>query len=58
MILSQLNIKEVYDRLEALEKDMILKGNKYELNEIKKNSIIRRKRERHKFQNGSKSTIF
>ena len=41
IILSQLNIKEVYERIETLEKDMNKKANNYEINEIKeKQSII------------------
>ena len=35
IILSQLNIKEVYERLDALEKDLNKKGNKFEINELK-----------------------
>ena len=35
IILSQLNIKEVYERLDNIEKDLIKKGTKYEINELK-----------------------
>ena len=33
-ILGQMNIKEIYDRLDTLEKDLFKKSNKYETNEI------------------------
>ena len=35
IILSELNIKEVYERLDALEKDLNKKGNKFEISELK-----------------------
>ena len=35
IILSQLNIKEVYERLDAIEKDLNKKGNKLEISELK-----------------------
>ena len=40
IILSQLNIKEVYERLDNLEKDLLKKGTKYEINELKDKQTI------------------
>ena len=34
IILGQLNIKEIYERLDTIEKDLMKKGNKYEINEL------------------------
>ena len=40
IILGQLNIKEVYERLDTIEKDLMKKGNKYEINELNEKQRI------------------
>ena len=40
IILGQLNIKEVYERLDTIEKDLMKKGNKYEINELNEKQKI------------------